>query len=169
MRELGTPIIDLIGPRPYTELQSMFDPTVPHGWHYHWKSVELPPLTDAVIDELVERTAAVTSPKSYCIIFQLGGALGRVDAGETAFTQREAAHNVNINAVWTPDDDGGDRHVAWCRGFFDALAPHARERVYVNFLGAEEHDRVRAAYGDRHLRPAAGRSSAAGTRTTSSA
>ena len=149
LRELGTPIIDLIEPRPYTELQSMFDAAVPHGWHYYWKSLELPPLNDAAIDELLERTSAVTSPKSYCIISQLGGALGRVKAGTTAFTQREAAHNVNINAAWMPDDGGGDRHVAWCRGFFDALVPSARQRVYVNFLGADEQDRVRAAYGDQ--------------------
>ena len=53
LRELGTPIVDRIEPRRYTELQSMFDPTVPHGWHYHWKSVELPPLTDAAIDTLL--------------------------------------------------------------------------------------------------------------------
>ena len=90
----------------------------------------------------------LSSPKSYCIIFHLGGALGRVTATDSAFTQREAAHNININAVWTPDDARGEDHVTWCRQFFDALTPHARGRVYVNFLGAEGHDRVRAAYGD---------------------
>ncbi|MGH2951000.1 MAG: FAD-linked oxidase, partial [Solirubrobacterales bacterium] len=61
-------------PKPYTALQSMFDPFVPHGWHRYWKSVELPPLTDDAIDTLVEHASALTSPKSYCIVFQLGGA-----------------------------------------------------------------------------------------------
>jgi FAD/FMN-containing dehydrogenase len=149
LKEFGNPIADKLEPKPYTALQSMFDPFVPHGWHRYWKSVELPPLTDAAIDTLVEHASAQTSPKSYCIVFQLGGALARVGEDETAFSQRDAAHNVNINAVWTEDDSDGDRHVAWARDYFSALQPHAGEHVYVNFLGDEGADRVRQAYGER--------------------
>jgi FAD/FMN-containing dehydrogenase len=147
LKEFGTPIVDLLEPKPYTELQSMVDASVPHGWHYYWKSVELPPLTDAAIETLIEHASAFTSPRSYCIVFQLGGALGRVGEAETAFSQRDAAHNVNINAVWTEDDPDADRHIAWARGFFDAMQPHAGGRVYLNFLGDEGEDRVRQAYG----------------------
>jgi FAD/FMN-containing dehydrogenase len=68
---------------------------------------------------------------------------------ETAYSQRDAAHNVNINAVWTEDDPEPERHMAWARDFFDALESHASGRVYVNFLGDEGQDRVRAAYGKR--------------------
>jgi FAD/FMN-containing dehydrogenase len=149
LKEFGNPIVDLLEPKPYTALQSMFDPSVPHGWHRYWKSVELPLLTDDAISALVEHAAAQTSPRSYCIVFQLGGALARAGAGETAFSQRDAGHNVNINAVWTEDDAEGERHVAWARDFFAAMQPHARERVYVNFLGDEGAARVREAYGDR--------------------
>jgi FAD/FMN-containing dehydrogenase len=147
LKQFGSPIVDLLEPKPYTALQSMFDPSVPHGWHYYWKSVELPPLTDGAIDTLVEHASALTSPKSYCIVFQLGGALGRVDEGETAFSQRGAAHNVNINAIWTEEDPEAERHIAWARDFFDAMQPHAGGHVYLNFLGDEGGDRVRQAYG----------------------
>jgi FAD/FMN-containing dehydrogenase len=156
LKEFGNPIVDLLEPKLYTALQSMFDPAVPHGWHRYWKSVELPPLTDGAIDTLVEHASAQTSPKSYCIVFQLGGALARVGEDETAFTQRDAAHNVNINAVWTEDDREGDRHVAWAREFFSAMQSHAGERVYVNFLGDEGADRVRQAYGARQYERLAG-------------
>ena len=149
LKEFGDPIADLLEPKLYTALQSMFDPFVPHGWHRYWKSVELPPLTDAAIDSLVEQASAITSPKSYCIVLQLGGALARAGEDETAFSQRDAAHNVAINAVWTEDDPEGERHVAWARDFFSALQPHAGGRVYVNFLGDEGAERVRQAYGDR--------------------
>jgi FAD/FMN-containing dehydrogenase len=149
LKQFGRPIVDLLEPKPYTALQSMFDPLVPHGWHRYWKSVELPPLTDAAIDTLVEHAPAVTSPKSYCIVFQLGGALARVHEDETAFSQRTAAHNVNVNAVWTDDDPDGDRHVAWAQDVFAAMQPHAGGRVYVNFLGEEGGNRVRQAYGER--------------------
>ena len=149
LKEFGTPIVDLLEPKPYTALQSMFDPAVPHGWHYYWKSVELPPLTDRAIDTLVEHASAQTSPKSYCIVFQLGGALARVGEDETAFSQRDVGHNVNINAVWSEDDPAGERHVAWAREFFSALQPEAGGHVYLNFLGDEGPDRVRQAYGER--------------------
>jgi FAD/FMN-containing dehydrogenase len=149
LKEFGSPIADKLEPKPYTALQSMFDPFVPHGWHRYWKSVELPPLSDSAIDTLVEHASRVTSPKSYCIVFQLGGALARVGEDETAYGQRHAAHNVVINAVWTEDDPDGERHVAWAREYFSALQSHAGEHVYVNFLGDEGADRVRQAYGER--------------------
>ena len=150
LKEFGSPIIDLLEPKPYLALQSMFDASARHGWHYYWKSVELPPLTDEAIDTLVEHASVLTSPKSYCIVFQLGGALNRVGAEDTAYSQREAAHNVNINAVWTEDDPEPERHIAWARDFFAAMQPHTSGRVYVNFLGDEGQDRVRAAYGERN-------------------
>jgi FAD binding domain/Berberine and berberine like len=148
LRAFGSPLVDAIEARPYTELQSMFDATVPHGWHYYWKSSELPPLSDGAIDTLVENAAAQTSPLSYCITFQLGGAVSRVGKEETAFSQRDAAHNVNINAVWTEDDRESKRHVEWVRLFHAALESFACDRVYLNFLGDEGAERVWSAYGD---------------------
>jgi hypothetical protein len=120
---------------------------VPHGWHYYWKSWEVPPLTDTAIDTLVECASAIESPRSYIIVFQLGGAMTR-PPHETAFGQRSEGHDVNINAVWLPDDPEAERHIAWARGTFDALAPHGAGRAYVNFMGDEGADRVRAAYGE---------------------
>ena len=152
LKQFGRPIVDLLEPKPYTALQSMFDPLVPHGWHRYWKSVELPPLTDQAIDTLVEQASAPTSPKSYTIVFQLGGALARVGEDHTAFSQRDTAHNVNINAVWTEEDPDAERHIAWARDFFDAMQPHAGGRVYVNFLGEEGGNRVRQAYGARNYK-----------------
>jgi hypothetical protein len=125
----------------------MFDPLVPHGWHRYWKAVELPPLTDDAIDTLVEHASAITSPRSYCIVFQLGGALARVGEDETAFSQRQAAHNVN-------NQRGLDRgrpqartaHRLGPRLLRRAAAP--RERARVSQLPRRRGpDRVRAAYG----------------------
>jgi len=147
LRRFGTPLVDAVGARPYIELQRLFDPTVPHGWHYYWKSWELPPLKDEAIDVMVEQAARLSSPRSYMIVFQLGGAVARVGEHDTAYAQRAAAHNVNINAVWLPDDPEPERHVRWARECFAALEPAAAGRAYVNFLGDEGQDRVRAAYG----------------------
>ena len=69
---------------------------------------------------------------------------------ETAFSQREVAHDVNITAVWTADNAHPERHVEWACRFHRALEPFANDRVYVNFLGEEGAGRIRAAYGDRN-------------------
>jgi FAD/FMN-containing dehydrogenase len=147
LRRAHTPLVDLIAARPYVDLQSLFNPAVPHGWHYYWKSWETPPLTDAAIDTLVDQAARITSPRSYIIVFQLGGAMARVGAHDTAFGQRSEGHDVNINAAWLPDETDPDRHRQWARDAYAALAPHGIGRAYVNFLGDEGADRVRAAYG----------------------
>jgi len=146
LRSLGTVLADLIGPKPYLENQSMLDPVVPHGWHYSWKSCEVPDLGDEVIDALVEGTERITSPRSYTLVFNLGGAVARVGEDDTAYSHRAAGHNVNINAAWLGGDPDADRHVAWTRDVFRAVEPHAMG-VYVNFLGDEGQDRVRVAYG----------------------
>ena len=74
--------------------------------------------------------------------------MSRVGEEETAFSQRDVAHNVSITAVWTADDTEPERHIAWARRFQNALEPFVRDRVYLNFLGDEGTNRIRAAYGD---------------------
>ena len=147
LRRLGTPLYDMLEPRPFLALQSMFDATVPWGWGYYWKSWEVPALEDGAVDALVHAASRLATPQTYAIIFQLGGAVARVPEDATAYPQRDAAFNVNINGVWL---EPGDREAAvrWTRETFDALQPYAPGRAYVNFMGEEEPDRVRAAYGD---------------------
>ena len=65
----------------------------------------------------------------------------------TAYSHRGIGFNVNINAVWTADDSDADRHIAWAGACWQSLEPHAPGGAYVNFLGDEGSERVRAAYG----------------------
>ena len=58
---------------------------------------------------------------------------------------------MNVHGRWeTPADD--ERCIAWARDFFKASAPFASGGAYVNFLTADEGDRVRAAYGPNYER-----------------
>jgi len=148
LRQVAKPLVDLLAPKPYTTHQAMFNPTVPHGWHYYWKSQELPELSEGAADVLVEHSMRITSPLSYTVIFQLGGAVSRVGEDDTAYSHRDMGHNVNINGIWTADDEKADEHIAWTRDFHAALERHAPEAVYMNFLGDEGQDRVVAAYGE---------------------
>ena len=148
LRGCRTPLLDLVGPKPYVGFQSALDSTVVHGWRYYWKSTYLPELRDDLIDVIVEHAFSCSSPRSYVAMFHLEGAVSRASEGGTAFGNRHASHAVTLDGVWRPGEDFGDRDTAWARGFLAAL-DRFREGVYVNFLGAdEEPGRVREAYGD---------------------
>ncbi len=141
------PILDLCEPRPWLEHQAMFDGSVVPGWHYYWKSVELDDLSSDAVGAIADATERITSPRSYAIAFQLGGAMARVGEMDTAYGGRAAGFDVNLNGVWLrEEDEQAPSHVAWTRSLFDALEPVSRG-VYVNFLGEEGPDRVRSAYG----------------------
>ncbi|HEY1330219.1 MAG TPA: FAD-binding oxidoreductase [Actinomycetota bacterium] len=145
-RSLGRRVADVVRPAPFTELQSMFDSSVPWGWGYYWKARYLASFDPPVVDTLLEHAWAHGSPRSYLIVFQMGGAVRHVDEDATAFTGRDAAFALNINGIWTdPADRAGQ--VAWTRDVFDATEPF-QSGVYVNFLGDEGGDRVREAYGE---------------------
>ncbi|HEV2124888.1 MAG TPA: FAD-binding oxidoreductase, partial [Chloroflexota bacterium] len=147
LREFGRPLVDLVDLRPYTGLQSLVDATVPHGWHYYWKSAEIDRLEDAVIDTMTEHSSRIHSPWSYTAMFHLGGAVSDVDEDATAYSHRDAAHNININGVWLPHEPVADEETTWTRAFFAALKPY-QTGVYVNFLDRDDEARVRSAYGN---------------------
>jgi FAD/FMN-containing dehydrogenase len=145
MKEFGSPILDLCVPKPFVAHQAMFDPSFPQGWWYYFRSCDLAELTDEVIDIVADRAAKMTSPLTAFPIFQLGGAIGRVDDQEMAFNGRRAGHTLNINAT-TATAEGFDEEREWSRSFWSALEPY-HTSVYVNFLMEEGEDRVRQAYG----------------------
>ena len=154
LREHGAPLFDLVSSKPYLTHQGGLDSAVLHGWHYYWKSTDLPELSDDLIDVFVDHAFSAESPRSYSMLFHLGGAVSRVDDDATAYTGRNATHNVNINGVWRPEEDEefAESETAWTRRFFDALEPH-REGVYVNFLDADDGTRrVRESYGEHTYR-----------------
>jgi FAD/FMN-containing dehydrogenase len=152
IREFGTPVLDTVMPKPYVGHQKMFDLAVPDGLHYYWKGHKLPPLSDELIDVIVEHASRITSPLTTNSIYTLGGAVARVDDDATAFANRSAAHEINITAAWQPDDPEPGRHIEWVRSFFGALEPHSRG-VYVNYINDDAAERVReAAYGPEKWR-----------------
>jgi FAD/FMN-containing dehydrogenase len=77
----------------------------------------------------------------------MAGAVLRVPTDATAFAHRDATFAFNVVATWTERSDA-ERHIRWAKEFFAALEPFATGGVYVNFLGDEGEDRVRAAYGE---------------------
>jgi FAD/FMN-containing dehydrogenase len=146
LRAFGPPVADMVQPMPYVAQQSMLDEGFPSGMQVYWRSDFLTQLDDDVIDTLVEQHAAITSPLSALLLEQFGGAVRHVAEDETAFVHRNADFNLAIISRWT-DPAEADQHIAWARGVHSAITPYA-SGTYVNYLGDEGDDRVRAAYGD---------------------
>ena len=145
LKEFGSPVLDLCRPKPFLEHQRMFDPSFPHGWSYYIRSCDVASLDDDVIDIVVERGRRITSPVTSLALWQMGGAVGRIDDGATAFSGRQAGFTFNINGN-SKTADGFDAERQWARDYWSALAPH-HTSVYVNFLMEEGEERVRQAYG----------------------
>ncbi len=146
LRAFGPPAVDLIGPMPYTVLQTMFDPTAPHGLNYYTKSEYLGGLDDDTIDALTTHATGMASPLTAVHIHHMQGAVSRVGASDTAYSNRQAPYTLNVIAAWA-DPHESPTHVQWVRALSAAVQPHTTGGVYSNFLGDEGQDRVRAAYG----------------------
>ncbi len=145
LRTFGRPLLDLVKRRPYTSLQTMVDATVPHGWHYYWKSAGLKELDDEVIETIVDHAGRAHSPWSFALLFHLGGAVRDVDPDATAYSRRDVAHELNVNAVWMPQEPIGAAEAAWARAFVADLERH-HAGAYLNFLDHDDHGRTAAAF-----------------------
>jgi hypothetical protein len=144
LRGFGPPAVDVLGPLPYTALQSMFDAGAPAGLNNYWKSHYLAALDDGAIDTILEHAASMGAPFAQVHLHQLQGAAGRVPKGETAFVHRDAAFVLNVIGTWA-DPAETERQQQWVREFWAAMERFSNG-VYVNFLGDEGEQMVRAAY-----------------------
>ena len=147
LRSMAAPIVDLIQPMPYTALQSMLDETAPAGLQNYWKSAYLQPFGNEFIETAISRFDSVPSPLSAIHIHQLGGAVRRVGDNATAIGNRNAAFVANIVSMWASTDDS-ERNIRWTRDTFDAFEKFSEAGAYVNFLGEDENNRIRATYGE---------------------
>jgi hypothetical protein len=147
LREYGKPLADGIGPKPFRALQSMLDSSAQKGWNYYVKSEFLPPLSDGLIDTIVEHGSKIPSPQSVIAGFHLGGAVSRIAEDATAYSHRDAAYSLIINSGWI-DPASSDENIEWTRGFWQALQPFSSGGSYVNFQSQDEgEDRVISTYG----------------------
>ena len=145
LRAFGSPLLDACGPKPYLAHQAMFDPAFRPGWWYYFRACDVAELTDEIIDLTVEHSLRIRSPLTAFPIWQMGGAVARVDEAATAFHGRGVGHSFNISGM-SEGPEGFDEEREWARGLWSALEPW-HTSVYVNFLMEEGEERIRVAYG----------------------
>jgi hypothetical protein len=142
LRALATPVADMVRPMFYPEVfpqeegsyrpiasgRTMFLDTVDHG----------------VAEEILDHLRTSSAPMRVAQLRVLGGAMARVPADSTAFAHRASRIMVNVAAISAAVQDV-PVHEAWASEFATSLR-QADPGAYVNFLGDEGEERVRAAY-----------------------
>jgi FAD/FMN-containing dehydrogenase len=137
VKRFGSPVMDVIGPTPYSAVNMLFDAGFPRGALNYWKSSFLATLADGAINTMIERFAAAPSPMSGLLLEHFHGAATRVGPTDTAFPHRAVAHNFLAVAEWL-EASVTQANVAWARDTYAALAPHFASGRYANYLNAEE-------------------------------
>ncbi len=147
-------IADRVGPVVYTQLQQAGDASFPRGHRFYWKAQFVKSITDGAIDRLIDLFPSVPSHNSFFVFQQVGGAIARVPHEATAYANRDAAYDCFPVSIWT-DPQADEANIAWARELYAAMRPFSMGGVYVNNLGDEGEDRVKAAYGGNYARLAA--------------
>ena len=151
LQHFGEPLGVHLGPMPYAGFQTAFDPLLAPGARNYWKSHNFSALSDAALDIAIDAAANLPTPQTEIFLAQLGGAMGRVAATDTAFVARDTRYVMNVHGRWSdPPDDARVRD--WAREVFAKASPHASGSGYVNFLTEDEAERVGASYGVNHAR-----------------
>jgi hypothetical protein len=144
-------MVDVIQIMPFPQMQTLLDAAFPDGNQNYWKSTFLRELSDDAIVVLVEHANRATSPFSGVAIEYYGGVASRVGVSESAFAQRQAQYDLAILAQWV-DPGESQRHIGWARGLADSMRPFSSGAYFLNFLGEEGEDTIKAAFGPNYDR-----------------
>ncbi|MFC5731588.1 MULTISPECIES: FAD-binding oxidoreductase [Nocardioides] len=139
-----SPAAEVVMELPYAELQCMLDD--PPGLRNYWSAEHLASFPDEAVSAFTGAVSGMLVPSSsQHVLFAAGGAAGRKNP-TYPLPWRSAPWVAHPFAMWTdPEDD--ERAIGWTRAVRDAVRPWSTGAVYLNFIGDEGADRVRAGFG----------------------
>ncbi|MFC8409989.1 FAD-binding oxidoreductase [Arthrobacter sp. NPDC057259] len=145
-RALG-PAVDLVGDMDYTAFQCMIDD--PPDLYHYWSAEYHDELPDAALDVIVDAASRLPGPHSQHLVARWGGAVAGPAAAQTPLQNRGAqwvTHPYGMEASAAAAEEAK----AWVKQFRRDIAPYANGGVWLNFVGDEGRDRVRAAFGEEN-------------------
>ena len=151
LRQFGDAHGEHLGVQPYVAWQKAFDPLLTAGARNYWKSHNFTQLADGALESVIEYAGKLPSPQCEIFIGLIAGAPNRVAAQAMAYGHRDAKFVLNVHGRWDEARDDA-KCIGWAREFFQKSAPFASSGAYVNFMTAEEGDRIAAAYGRNYDR-----------------
>jgi len=153
LRDLGGVIADLSARMPYTDVQRVLDEDYPDGWRYYWKSQNISGLSDEVIERLMTHAEAAPSDHSTIDVWYQGGAMGHIEARETAFGDRSAPIWLGVEANWEESQDD-EANIFWVRECVSDMQRFSAGGAYLNYPGffEEGNQLIRKAFGENYER-----------------
>ncbi len=151
IRSFGPPALDLVGPMPHPQLQSMFDELYPPGLQWYWRADFFNELSDEAIALHVKYGSEIPTMHSSMHLYPINGAAHRIGKTDTAWSYRDATWAQVIVGV-DPDPTNNEQIIAWTKEYWDALHPHSAGGAYVNFMMDEGEERIKASYRDNYDR-----------------
>jgi FAD/FMN-containing dehydrogenase len=142
LRELATPLADMVRPIPYPELYQ------PEPEDFHpltvGRTIFMDGIDEHTAEVIIERIQASTAQMAATQLRVLGGAAARVPADATAFAHRNKRIMANVATMYGSPDERAT-HEEWATALAEELQT-ADGAAYVGFLADEGEERVRAAY-----------------------
>lgn len=154
LREMDGLLLDLSGTKKYTEIQSFFDLPLPQGsFSCYFTSLYLNKFDEEMTDLLLDIFKSRPSTMIPYIIQDLRGQNMRVPADATAFGDRSAPYNLEINSAWT-DSSETEHMITWTREAMNKFRPYSPGRGYLNHTGLNEEGEamVKRTYGKNYER-----------------
>jgi FAD/FMN-containing dehydrogenase len=151
VRAFGTILGEHVGAQPYAQWQKAFDPLLMPGARNYWKSHNFTELADGALNSIIEYAGKLPSPHCEIFVGLISGAANRIAPDAMAYAHRDAKFVMNVHGRWDEAKDD-EKCIAWARDFFTASKPYASAGAYINFMTAEEGERVKTAYGSNYER-----------------
>ena len=141
-RALATPIADMVHPMRYTEVY----PPEQEGYHpvAASRTMFVDTIDRSVAQTILDHLQSSTGSMAVAQLRVLGGAMARVPVDATAFAHRKSPIMLNVAALYERLEEK-QMHEVWATDFAAALQ-QSDGGAYVNFIGVEGEERVRAAY-----------------------
>jgi hypothetical protein len=141
------PVMSLQHQLEYPIWQQAIDQTAPFGWLNYWKSLFVTELSDEAIRRIGLLGRARPAPQTRLHLIRLGGFAGRVAADTTPVVTRHHPYIVHLMTTWTDPGDT-ERCTAWAGQAYEILRPLGPAGAYLNFVGDEGQERIRASFGE---------------------
>ncbi len=150
LRRFGAPLAEHVGPMPYLTWQHLLDPSAPAGRYHYWKTTNFARLDETTIETLAAAAHELPTAQSEIHVQHMGGAVARVPAGETAFSNRGTPYFVNLIGT-TPSLAQFDRLRDGVRSLHTRLLREALPGLLPNFSNQDD-GALAAQFDEAHAR-----------------
>lgn len=151
IEKAGTVVRNSLKAWDYVALQKSGDNDDPRANGAYIKSGFVNQVTPDIVRDLVETFEPHPGRATWMAFGHSGGAIGRVPYGATAFTNRDAGHDMLSFVGWPINTGDGGEHVEYVNRQWKVLEPYTIG-FYVNDLANETQAQVDANYGENLAR-----------------